>query len=87
MTPKRHEHLPHHHLGNTKTSTYLQQDIKMLPLPPRKTSYYHLPITKHSSQKKKKKKFYPNADIRTKISHISTYIHNPSLLLIPPLLQ
>ena len=53
MAPKRHEHLSHHHLGNTKTSTHQQQDIKKMPsLPPRKTRYYHLPITKHSAKQK-----------------------------------
>ena len=41
---------------NTKTSTNLEQDSKKLPsLPPRKTSYYHLPITKHSAKQNKKK--------------------------------
>ena len=28
MAPKRHEHLTHHHLGDTKTNTRLQQDLK-----------------------------------------------------------
>ena len=88
MAPKRHEHLPHHHLGDTKASTHLQQDIKKMPsLPPRKISYHHLPITKHSA-KQKNQEFYPNADMRTKIfSYTSTYTHNPSntfTLIYPP---
>ena len=73
MAPKRHEDLSHHHQGNTKTNTCLQQEIKKMPsLPPWKTSYYHLPITKHSA-KQKNQKFYPNADVRTNISLFNPY--------------
>ena len=45
MTPKRQEHLTHHHLGNTKTNTHLQQDIEYL-------LYLHekLAIITHPSQ-------------------------------------
>ena len=53
MLPKRHEHLTHHHLGNTKTSICLQQDIKKVPsLPPQEASNYHPPITKHPAKQK-----------------------------------
>ena len=87
MAPGGHEHLSHHHLGGAKAGTRLQWDIKKMPsLPPRKTSYYHRPITKHSA-KRKNQKFYPNTDMRTNIlSHTSTYTHNLSILPIPPLL-
>ena len=78
MVPKRHEYLTHHYLGNTKTNISLQQDIKIMPsLPPRKTSNYHQPITKHPAKQK----------IRNSISHcshLSTHTHKPSILLIPP---
>ena len=78
MSFKRYEHLSHHHLGDSKVSTRLQ-DIKTMPsLPPRKISYHHLPITKHSA-KQKNQKFYPNAGMRTNIIfHALTYTHNPS---------
>ena len=49
-TPKKYD-LSHHHLGDTKASICLQQDIKkILPLLPQKISYHHLPITKHSAK-------------------------------------
>ena len=52
MAPKRHEHITHHHLENTKTSTRLQDIKKMPSLSPRKTSYYHVHITKDSAKPK-----------------------------------
>ena len=84
MAPKRHGHLTHHHLGNIKLApTYSK--TKQLPfLPPRKTSNYHPPITKHLVQQKNPK-FCPNADMRTNTnSHFWTNTHNPSILPIPP---
>ena len=79
MAPKRQEHLSCHHLGDTTASTRLQQDIKKMPsLPPRKSSYYHQAVTKHSATQKNQK-FYPDANMRTNIfSHTSFHTHNPS---------
>ena len=49
MAAKRHKHLSHNHLGDTKT--ILQQNIKkMPPLSPRKISHNHLPITKQATK-------------------------------------
>ena len=67
MAPKRHKHLSHNHLGDTKASTGIQQDIKnMPPLPPRKISYHHQPITKHPA-KQKNLKFFQNVGTKTNI--------------------
>ena len=40
MIPKRHAHLPHRYMGNTKISTRLQ----------RETNNYHSPIIKHPAK-------------------------------------
>ena len=81
---KRHEHITHHHLGNTKTSIHLQQDIKKMPsLPPKKLAIITYPS--QSTLQNKKQKFYPNAGMRINIySHIFTHTNNPSILPIPP---
>ena len=42
------KHLSHNHLGDTETSTYLQENIQKMPsLSPRKISHHHISITKH----------------------------------------
>ena len=52
MAPKRHEHLTHHYLENTKTNTPTARHKKMPSLPPQKTTNYHPLITKHSAKQK-----------------------------------
>ena len=79
MASKRHEHLTLHHLGNTKTSTRLQQGRKMPSLPLPKTSNYHPPITKHPAKQKIRNSIQTNTYF-----HISTHPHNPSILAITP---
>ena len=92
LIPYGHENLNNHYLGNTKTSTNLQQDIKMPSLFPWETHNYHSPIKKHHA-KQKNQKYYPNADLKTNIYfHISTHTHNLSppllsIMSIPPLHQ
>ena len=74
LAPKRHEYLNHHHLGNTKTSTLLQQDIKEKPV-----------IITHPSQntllnKKLEIQFKCRYENKHLLSHL-THTHNPSTIL------
>ena len=80
MAPKKRKHLSYNHLGDTKTSTCLQQNIKKISsLLPQKISHHNLPITKHPTKIKNLKSFQ-NVDTRTNtFTHTSSHTHNPSI--------
>ena len=78
MVPQKHKHLSYNHLGDTKTSTCLQQNIKKCLL----CLYEKLAIITYPSQntlQNKKCEILSNVGTRTNtFSHTSIHTHNPS---------